>query len=145
MSHTAPTDDQVLRQLLAPPALDDGVESLDYWHRRGRRLPWYRFAARREAVRMTTLWERRVSAAVVSAEHHAPLDARLSAGALVARTRVGRWMRRARAAVLATMTTVLVRRDGRHSDAAHRARQRAHPPPLGEPYFFGTFACVRCG
>jgi hypothetical protein len=108
MSHTASNDDRLVRRLLAPPELDDGVESLDYWHRRGCRLPWYRFAARREAVRMTTLWERRVSAAVLSAEHRGSLDARLSAGALVARTRIGRWMRRARAAVLATMTTVLV-------------------------------------
>jgi hypothetical protein len=108
MSALRPTDDQLVRKLLAPPELDDGVESLDYWHRRGRRLPWYRFGARREAVRMTALWERRVGAAVLSQEQRASLDARLSAGALVARTRVGRWMRRARFAVLATMTSVFI-------------------------------------
>jgi hypothetical protein len=108
MSALRPTDDQLVRKLLAPPELDDGVESLGYWHRRGRRLPWYRFGARREAVRMTALWERRVGAAVLSQEQRASLDARLSAGALVARTRVGRWMRRARFAVLATMTSVFV-------------------------------------
>ncbi len=96
-----------MRRLIAPPELDDGVESLDYWHRRGRRLPWYRIRARREAVRMTALWERRVGSAVVS-QRHASLEARVSAGALVARTRVGRWMRRATVAVLATVTTVVV-------------------------------------
>lgn len=107
MSILRSTDEQLVRQLLAPPELDDGVESLDYWHRRGRHLPWYRFAARREAVRMTTLWERRVGAAALS-QRQASLEARVSAGALVARTRLGRWTRRATVAIMATLTTVFV-------------------------------------
>ncbi len=102
-----PTDDHLVRQLLAPPELGDGVESLAYWHRRGRRLPWYRLAARREATRMTTLWERRVGEAALS-QRHASLEARLSAGALVARTRFGRWGRRMSFAVMATLTTGFV-------------------------------------
>ncbi len=56
---------------------------------------------------MTRLWERRVGAAALT-QSRASLDARLSAGTLVARTRVGRWMRRAKFAALATMTTVFV-------------------------------------
>jgi hypothetical protein len=102
-----PTDEQLLRQLLAPPDLDDGVQSLDYWRRRSRQLPCYRIRARREAVRMTARWEQRVGAALVS-QHRAPLEARLSAGVLLARTRLARWTRRARIAVLAAVTTVLV-------------------------------------
>ncbi len=56
---------------------------------------------------MTTLWERRVGAAVLS-QRHASLETRVSAGALVARTRFGRWTRRATFAVLATVTTAFV-------------------------------------
>jgi hypothetical protein len=107
MSRWGSTDEQLLRRLLAPPALDDGVESLDYWNRRSRRLPWYRIRARREAVRMTVLWEQRVGAALVS-HHRAPLETRVLAGALVARTRMGRWSRRAGIAVLAAVMTVVV-------------------------------------
>lgn len=102
-----PTDEQLLRQLLAPPDLNDGVQSLDYWRRRSWQLPWYRIRARREAVRMTARWEQRVGAALVS-QHRAPLEARLAAGVLLARTRLARWTRRARTAVLAAVTTVLV-------------------------------------
>lgn len=107
MGSLAHTDEQLVRHLKAPPELANGIESLDFWHRRGRRLPWYRVRARREALEMTRLWERRVGAAALT-QQHASLDARLSAGALVARTRVGRWMRRATFAVLATMTTVFI-------------------------------------
>ena len=106
MSRWGSTDDQLLGRLLAPPNLHDGVESLDYWSRRSRRLPWYRIRARREAVRMTVRWEQRVRAALVS-QHRASLDARVSAGALVVRTRLARWTRRAGIAVLATVTGVL--------------------------------------
>ena len=102
-----PTDEPLLRHLLAPPDLDDGVQSLDYWRRRSRQVPWYRIRARREAVRVTVRWEQRVGAALFS-QHPAPLEARLSAGVLLARARLGRWTRRARAAVLAAVTTVLV-------------------------------------
>jgi hypothetical protein len=107
MSWWRSTDEQLLGRLLAPPDLHDGVESLDYWSRRSRRLPWYRISARREAVRMTVRWEQRVRAALV-AQRRAPLETRIFAGALVARTRLARWARRAGVAVLATVTGVLV-------------------------------------
>lgn len=107
MSRWGSTDAQLLRRLLAPPGLNDGVESLEYWSRRSQRLPWYRVRARREAIRMTVRWEQRVGAALVS-QHRAPLEARVFAGALVARTRLTRWTRRAGIAVLATVTAVIV-------------------------------------
>ncbi len=107
MSPRESTDEQLLRQLHAPPDLDDAIQSLEYWRRRSRELPWYRIRARREAVRMTVRWEQRVGAAVVS-QRRAPLEARLAAGVLVARTRLTRWTRRAGIAVVATVTTVLV-------------------------------------
>jgi hypothetical protein len=107
MSRWGSTDEQLLGRLLAPPDLDDGVESLHFWSRRSRRLPWYRIRARREAVKMTVLWEQRVGAALVS-QHRAPLEARVLAGALVARTRMTRWTRRAGIAVLAAVSGVVV-------------------------------------
>jgi hypothetical protein len=107
MSRWAATDEQLLGRLLAPPDLNDGVEALDFWNRRSKRLAWYRFRARREAVRMTVRWEQRVGAAVVH-QHRASLETRLLAGALVARTRLARWTRRAGIAVLATVTAVVV-------------------------------------
>ena len=48
MSRLASTDEELLGRLLAPPDLKDGVESLEYWRRRSRQLPWYRIRARRE-------------------------------------------------------------------------------------------------
>ena len=107
MSRWGSTDEQLLGRLLAPPELHDGVESLDYWSRRSRRLPWYRIRARREAVRMTVRWEQRVRAAVVS-QHRATIEARVFAGALVMRTRLTRWTRRVGIALLATVTGVVV-------------------------------------
>jgi hypothetical protein len=107
MSHRGSTDEQLLGRLLAPPDLDDGVGSLDYWHRRCRKLSWWRFRARREAVRMTVRWEERVGAAVIS-QHWTPLDARASAAVLLARTRLARWIRRAGIAVLAVVMTVVM-------------------------------------
>lgn len=106
MSRWESTDEQLLARLLAAPALEDGVESLGYWSRRSRRLPWYRIRARREAVRMTVRWEQRVGAALFS-PHRAPLDARVLAGALIARTRVARWTRRAGIAFLLAATAVV--------------------------------------
>src|SRR5437763_11326095 len=100
-------DEQLLRCLLAPPALEDGVEALGYWRTRSRRLPWYRMAARREAARMTIRWEQRVGAALL-AQRNAPLAGLLSAGLLLARTRLGRWTRRARLALVATFTVAAV-------------------------------------
>jgi hypothetical protein len=107
MSRSGSTDEQLLGRLLAPPDLDDGVRSLDYWRRRSRRLPWYRWGARREAVRMIVRWERRVGEALVS-QRRASLEARLAAGALVARTRLARWTRRAAIAVFAAVSTLVV-------------------------------------
>jgi hypothetical protein len=107
MTRRASTDEQLLRRLLAPPDLNDGVESLNYWQSRSRDLSWWRIRARREAVRMTIRWEQRVGAALVS-QLWTPLDARTSAALLVARTRMARWGRRAGIAVLATVTTVVV-------------------------------------
>jgi hypothetical protein len=107
MSRRGSGDEQLLGRLLAPPDLDDGAESLDYWHRRCRRLSWWRVRARREAVRMTIRWEQRVGAALVS-QHWTPLEARTSAAVLVARTRLARWTRRAGIAVLAMVMTVVV-------------------------------------
>jgi hypothetical protein len=107
MSRLGSTDEQLLGRLLAPPDLGDGVESLDYWSRRSRRLPWYRLRARREAVRMTIRWERRVGAALVW-QHRVPVEARVFAGALVARTRLARWTRRVGIVALAVVTSVVV-------------------------------------
>ena len=101
------TDEQLLGRLLAPPDLDDGVESLAFWSRRSRGLAWYRIRARREAVRMTVRWEQRVGAALAS-QQRASLEARVLAGALVARTRLARWTRRAGIAVLTAVTAVVV-------------------------------------
>jgi hypothetical protein len=107
MSRWRLTDEQLLVRLRAPPDLDDGVQSLDYWRRRSRRLPWYRWGARREAMRMIVRWEQRVGEALVS-QRRAPLEARLAAGVLVARTRLARWTRRAGIVVFAAVTTVVV-------------------------------------
>ena len=107
ISRRRSTDEQLLVRLLAPPDLDDGVQSLDYWRQRSRRLPWYRWGARREAVRMIVLWEHRVGEALVS-QRRASLEARFAAGVLVARTRLARWTRRAGITVFAAVTTVVV-------------------------------------
>jgi hypothetical protein len=95
----------MLDAMTGPSDLADGVESLDYWRRRSRKLPWYRIRARREALRMTARWEQRVCAAIVAGPY-APIEVRLSAGVLVARTRLGRLARRAGIVALATVTTV---------------------------------------
>jgi hypothetical protein len=107
MRRRGSADEQLLGRLLAPPDLDDGVESLDYWHRRCRNLSWWRIRARREAVRMTIRWEQRVGAALVS-QRWTPLELRTSAGLLVARTRLARWTRRVGMATLAVVMTVVV-------------------------------------
>lgn len=106
MKQRRSTDEQLLARLLAPPDLRDGVDSLEFWRGRSRQLPWYRIHARREAVRMTVRWEQRVAAALVS-QHRAPIDYRLSAGVLVARTRLMRWTRRVGIVVVATVTSVV--------------------------------------
>ena len=83
--------------LLSVDEIDDGMESLQYWHDRSRRLPWYRRSARREARAMAERWERRVAAAVVS-QRGVPMRMRASGAVLVAgtriqRLRIGRWVR----------------------------------------------------
>src|SRR5438270_8307482 len=93
--------------MVAPPDLDDGGGALGYGRARSQRLPWYRMAARREAARMTIRWEQRVGAALL-AQRNAPLAGLLSAGLLLARTRLGRWTRRARLALVATFTVAAV-------------------------------------
>jgi hypothetical protein len=100
------SDERLVRRLLAPPDLTDGVESLRYWRERSRRLPWYQFRMRREAVRMTVLWERRVSEALRWQRRARAAD-RLSAGILVARARLGRWGGRARRVAIVTATLVI--------------------------------------
>ena len=106
---TRTDDDQLMRSLTTPPDLHDGLQSLGYWRDRSRRLPWYRWSARREAVEMTIRWEQRIGAALV-AQRGVPAAVRLNAGLLVARARVGRWARRARIvgwAALAVAATIV--------------------------------------
>jgi hypothetical protein len=100
-------DDQLLAQLEAPPDLGQGVEALAYWAQRRRRLSWYRIRARREAGRMSTTWEQRVRAALIS-QRAAPLDLRLSAGLLLARNLLRRWSRRAVIALSALLVAAVV-------------------------------------
>ena len=107
MSSLGSTDEQLFGGLLAPPDLADGVESLDYWNRRSRQLPWYRLRARREAARMTVRWEQRVGTALV-AQHRVPLEARVFAAVLVVRTRLARWTHRVGIVALAGVTAVVV-------------------------------------
>jgi hypothetical protein len=56
---------------------------------------------------MIVRWEHRVGEALVS-QRRAPLEARLAAGVLVARTRLARWTRCAGIALFAAVTTVVV-------------------------------------
>jgi hypothetical protein len=98
---STPADQDLLAEALAPPDLSDGIQSLGYWRSRRRRLPWYRMYARREAERMTIRWERRVGEALLAQRSAAP-RLRVSGGLLVAQSRLGRWLRRARVAVILT-------------------------------------------
>ena len=83
------SDDALLERLLAPPDLREGAEALEYWRGRRRRLPWYRVAARREAARMTVVWEGRVRAALLR-QRGLPTVVRLNAARLVTAI----WLRR---------------------------------------------------
>lgn len=94
-------DQQLLAEALAPPELDDGIQSLRYWRSRRRSLTWYRVRARREAERMILRWERRVGAALIAQPTATP-GLRVSGGLLLAQSRLGRWLRRARAALIVT-------------------------------------------
>ena len=88
---TAPlsSDEALLERLQAPPDLREGAEALEYWRGRHRRLPWYRVAARREAARMSVVWEKRVRAALLR-QRGLPTVVRLHAARLVAAI----WLRR---------------------------------------------------
>lgn len=93
---------RLFSQVPDPTDLSDGVESLSYWRSRRRALPWWEVRARREATRSVIAWEQRLGRALMT-PNSAPLATRLAAGAVVAQTRLGRWARRAVAAVLATV------------------------------------------
>lgn len=62
--------------------------------------------ARREPARMTVRWEQPIRAALI-AQRGVPAAIRLSAGLAVAQTRLGRWTRRARIVLLATVAVVV--------------------------------------
>ena len=55
---------------------------------------------------MTVRWEQRVRASLI-AQRGVPAALRLSAGLVVAQTRLGRWTRRARIVLLTTMAVVV--------------------------------------
>jgi hypothetical protein len=83
---------------------DDGLESLQYWRDRARRLPWYRRGARREAHEMAARWEQRMAIALFS-QAGVPLRSRVSAAVLLAgtrlqRLRIGRWVKVAALSVM---------------------------------------------
>jgi hypothetical protein len=99
---STPAEQDLLAEALAPPELGDGIESLGYWRSRRRGLPWYRVRARREAERMTLRWEQRVGAALVAQRNAGP-RLRVSGGLLLAQSRLGRWLRRVRVALLVTV------------------------------------------
>jgi hypothetical protein len=63
----------LIENMLAPPPLDDARRSLDYWRSRGRTLPLYRRAARREAREMAARWEERVRAAELARFEASPV------------------------------------------------------------------------
>jgi hypothetical protein len=50
----------LIEEMLAPPHLEDARSSLEFWQRRHRSLPVYRFGARREAKVMAGRWQERV-------------------------------------------------------------------------------------
>jgi hypothetical protein len=100
------SDDELLARLHAPHELHEGVESLAFWRRRLRRLPWYRRGAKREAARMVSTWERRVGAALIR-PGTATLHDRLGAARLVVSGPLRRWGRTLAGAAL-VLTTVVV-------------------------------------
>jgi hypothetical protein len=103
------------RRSLAPAKIDamstvdlrDGMESLEYWRGRSKRLAWYRLSARREAQLMTRRWEERVRAAVFS-QRGIPLGSRVYAGLLLARIRLQRFPFRKVLVVMAGVTVALL-------------------------------------
>ena len=87
--------------------LSDAVESLTYWRGRARRLPWYRVGARREARELARRWEARVTRAVLW-ERGVPLRTRLTAGLVLAGTRLERGRVRRWLLGLAVFATTIV-------------------------------------
>jgi predicted nucleic acid-binding protein len=87
--------------------LRDGIESLEYWRARSRRLSWYRFGARREAKLMTRRWEQRVREALLS-QRGVPFGSRVAAGLLLARIRLRRIPFRAALLGLAAVAIALM-------------------------------------
>jgi hypothetical protein len=83
----------LIERMLAPPPLEDCRSSLEFWERRGRNLPLFRVAARREASRMVVEWKERVRSA-----EQAAFEAR-GVGRFLKDLGVPRiWLRRARLA-----------------------------------------------
>src|SRR3954451_16249198 len=80
--------------------LREGMESLEYWRDRSRRLAWYRLGARREAKEMASRWEMRVRDAALR-QRGVAFGARVAAGLLLARIWVPR-LRFRRAVLLVT-------------------------------------------
>jgi hypothetical protein len=96
--------------MLAPPPLEDCRSSLEFWQRRRRNLPLYRFAARREAMQMVIVWKDRVRAAEQAAFEAGGV------GRLLKDLGVPSiWLRRARVAqqMLAWIARVIVARTSR--------------------------------
>jgi hypothetical protein len=60
-------DDALLRDLLAPPPLEDCRTSLEFWRVRLAGLPRHKRSARREARAMVGRWETRLRAAEAAA------------------------------------------------------------------------------
>jgi len=106
-SRSPSADDQLLARLRGHPDLREGIQSLAYWRERRQRLSWYRVRARREAARMTVTWEPRVRGALLS-QRAVPLDIRVSASLLLARTLLQRWRRRAAVVIAATLAAAFV-------------------------------------
>ncbi len=73
------TDVLLVESMLAPPAIDDARQSLEYWQRRQKALPLYRRSARREAREMASRWEGRVRAARMARFEASPVGRFLSA------------------------------------------------------------------
>jgi hypothetical protein len=89
----------LVKQMLAPPSVDDARSSLEYWQRRREALPVYRRAARREAKEMAARWHDRLRAA-----EQVRFEASL-AGRLLARVGISRlWLLRARFAKLGVIS-----------------------------------------
>jgi hypothetical protein len=101
------TDDQLLTRLHAPPDLQDGMESLEYWRDRSKRLAWYRLRARREAKLMAVRWEQRVRLALLS-QRGVPWGARISAGLLLGRMSLQRLRFRTALVVMGVIAAALV-------------------------------------